>query len=54
MLILRYEPVDMFKPLRAFTGVYVDMFDFAMDPVLSAMDQVLDDAKLLLLAWNDW
>jgi len=54
MLILRYEPVDMFKPLRAFTGVYVDISDFAMDSVLSAMDQVLDDAKLLLLAWNDW
>ena len=54
MLILRYEPVDMFEPLRAFTGFSLDISDFAMDPVLSAMDQILDDAKLLLLVWNDW
>lgn len=54
MLRLRYTPVGMFKPLQAFPEVYVDMTDFEMDPILSAMDKVLDDEKLLLLAWNDY
>lgn len=54
MLRARYKPVDMFKPLQMFPEVYVDMADFNMDPILSAMDEVLDDEKLLLLAWNDY
>lgn len=54
MLILRYPAVDMFEPLRLFPNIYVDLADVAMDPLLSVMDQVLDDERLLLLAWNDW
>ncbi|MCP4539296.1 MAG: ISNCY family transposase, partial [Chloroflexi bacterium] len=54
MLRLRYEPVDMITPLQAFPEIYVDLSDFSMDPILSAMDKVLDDEKLLLLVWNDY
>ena len=54
MLILRYLAVDMFEPLRQFPDIYVDLSDFAMDPILSALDKVMDDERLLLLAWNDW
>ena len=54
MLILRYPRVDMFEPLRLFPDVYVDVSDFAMDPILSALDKVMDDERLQLLAWNDW
>jgi IS5 family transposase len=54
MLILRYAPVDMFEPLRLFPDVYVDISDFTMDPLLSALDKVMEDERLLLLAWNDW
>jgi IS5 family transposase len=54
MLILRYPRVDMFEPLQLFPDIYVDISDFAMDPILSALDKVMDDERLLLLAWNDW
>jgi hypothetical protein len=54
MLILRYPAVDMFEPLPQFPDIYVDYSDFAMDPILSALDKVMDDERLLLLAWNDW
>lgn len=54
MLRLRYLPVDMFKPLQAFPTIYVDVSDFTMDPLLSALDKVLDDEKIVLLAWNDY
>jgi IS5 family transposase len=54
MLTLRYSRVDLFEPLRLFPDIYVDISDFAMDPILSALDQVMDDERLLLLAWNDW
>jgi IS5 family transposase len=54
MLRLRYSAVDMFEPLGQFPDIYVDMSDVAMDPILSAMDKVMDDERLLLLAWNDW
>ncbi len=54
MLILRYLAVDMFEPLRQFPDIYVDYSDFAMDPILTALDKVMDDERLLLLAWNDW
>ena len=54
MLRLRYPPVDMFKPLQAFPTIYVAVSDFTMDPLLSALDEVLDDEKLVLLAWNDY
>lgn len=54
MLKLRYPAVDMFEPLRQFPDIYVDIADVAMDPVLSALDKVIDDERLLLLAWNDW
>ena len=54
MLILRYPRVDLFEPLLLFPDVYVDVSDFAMDPILSALDKVMDDERLLLLAWNDW
>jgi IS5 family transposase len=54
MLILRYPRVDLFEPLRLFPDIYVDVSDFAMDPILSALDNVMDDERLLLLAWNDW
>jgi len=54
MLILRYPRVDMFEPLRLFPNIYVDVSDFVMDPILSALDKVMDDERLLLLAWNDW
>jgi hypothetical protein len=54
MLILRYPRVDVFEPLQLFPDIYVDISDFAMDPILSAPDKVMDDERLLLLAWNDW
>ena len=54
MLIMRYPRVDMFEPLQVFPEVYVDVSDFAMDPILSALDKVMEDERLLLLAWNDW
>lgn len=54
MLILRYPAVDMFAPLHQFPGIYVDISDFAMDPLLSALDKIMDDERLLLLAWHDW
>jgi IS5 family transposase len=54
MLIMAYPPVDMFKPLRVFPDIYVDMADLALDPLLAAMDQVLDDEKLVLIVWNDY
>lgn len=54
MLILSYLAVDMFEPLCQFPDIYVDFSDFAMDPILSALDKVMDDERLLLLAWNDW
>jgi IS5 family transposase len=54
MLILRYPAVDLFAPLQQFPDIYVDLSDFTMDPLLAAMDQVMDDERLLLLAWNDW
>jgi IS5 family transposase len=54
MLIMAYPRVDMFEPLRAFPGLYVDMADLAMDPLLAALDQVLDDEKLVLIVWNDY
>ena len=54
MLRLRYPGVDVFEPLQQFPGIYVDISDFTMDPILVAMDQVMDDERLLLLAWNDW
>ena len=54
MLVLRYPQVDLFEPLRLFPDTYVDISDFAMDPILSALDKVMDDERLLLLAWNDW
>jgi len=54
MLILRYPPVDLFEPLQLFPDIYVNISDFAMDPILSALDKVMDDERLLLLAWNDW
>jgi len=54
MLILRYPAVDMFEPLRQFPDIYVDFSDFAMDPILSMLDKVMADERLLLLAWNDW
>jgi IS5 family transposase len=54
MLILRYRRVDLFEPLRLFPNIYVDVCDFGMDPILSALDQVMDDERLLLLVWNDW
>ncbi|MBM3136219.1 MAG: ISNCY family transposase [Chloroflexi bacterium] len=54
MLILCYPRVDVFEPLQQFPDIYVDISDFAMDPILSALDKVMDDERLLLLAWNDW
>ncbi|MBU0494240.1 MAG: ISNCY family transposase [Chloroflexi bacterium] len=54
MLRLRYSPVNLFEPLQAFPDIYVDLADLAMDPLLSALDQVMDDEKLVLLAWNDY
>jgi IS5 family transposase len=51
---MRYAPVDLFKPLQAFPNVYVDVADFAMDPILYALDKVMDDEKIVLLAWNDY
>jgi IS5 family transposase len=54
MLILRYAAVDMFEPLQLFPDIYVDLSDFSMDPLLSALDKVMDDERLVLLAWNDW
>lgn len=50
MLILCYPRVDMFEPLQQFPDIYVDISDFAMDPILSALDKVMDDERLLLLA----
>jgi IS5 family transposase len=54
MLTLRYPRVDLFEPLRLFPNIYVDISNFAMDPILSVLDRVMDDEQLLLLAWNDW
>ncbi len=54
MLIMAYPRVDMFEPLRAFPGIYVDMADLTLDPLLAAMDKVLDDEKLVLIVWNDY
>jgi IS5 family transposase len=54
MLTLRYSRVDLFEPLRLFPNIYVDIADFAMDPILCVLDRVMDDERLLLLVWNDW
>ena len=40
MLIMAYPRVDMFKPLRAFPDIYVNMADLVMDLLLAAIDQV--------------
>lgn len=53
MLILRYAPVDLFQLVHRLPDL-ADSSDLAMDPLLSALDQVLDDDRLVLLAWNDW
>lgn len=53
MLILRYEPVDLFKAVHTLPELK-DCTDLTMDPLLSALDQVLDDDQLVLLAWNDF
>ncbi|MBU0490541.1 MAG: ISNCY family transposase [Chloroflexi bacterium] len=54
MLRLRYSPVDLFEPLQAFPDIYVDIADLAMDPILAALDKIMDDEQLVLLAWNDY
>jgi IS5 family transposase len=54
MLIARYKPVDMFESLHLVPECPADIRALMMDPLLSALDQVLDDAKLQLLVWNDW
>jgi hypothetical protein len=54
MLILRYPAVDMFEPLQQFPDIYIGLADITMDPLLAALDKVMDDEQLLLLAWNDW
>ncbi len=54
MLRLRYPAVDMFAPLPQFPDIYSDLSDFSMDPLLAALDKIMDDEQLLLLAWNDW
>jgi hypothetical protein len=45
MLILRYAAVDMFEPLQLFPDIYVDLSDFTMDPLLAALDKVMDDER---------
>jgi hypothetical protein len=54
MLIMAYPRVDMFKPLRVFPDIYVNLADLTMDPLLVAIDQVLDDEKLVLIVWNSY
>ena len=54
MLIARYKPVDMFKSLHLLPECPADIRGLMMDPLLFVLDQVLDDAKLRLLVWNDW
>jgi IS5 family transposase len=54
MLIARYKPVDMFESLHLLPECPADIRALMMDPLLSGLDQVLDDAKLQLLVWNDW
>lgn len=54
MLIMAYPRVDMFEPLRVFPDVYINLTDLAMDPLLAAIDRVLDDEKLVLIVWNDY
>ena len=54
MLIMAYPRVDMFKPLHAFPDIYVTMADLVMDSLLAAIDQVLDDEKLILIVWNSY
>jgi IS5 family transposase len=54
MLIGRYPPVDLFESLPLLPDCPVEIRALMMDPLLSALDDVLDDAKLQLLAWNDW
>ena len=54
MLIARYEPVDMFESLHVLPECPADIRALMIDPLLSALDEVMDDAKLQLLVWNDW
>ena len=54
MLIARYEPVDMFESLHLLPECPADIRELMVDPLLSALDEVLDDAKLQVLVWNDW
>lgn len=43
----------MFELLSLFPEIYGDLADVAMDPLLAALDQAMDDEQLLSLAWND-
>jgi IS5 family transposase len=54
MLIARYKPIDMFESLHLLPECPADIRALMIDPLLSALDEVMDDAKLQLLAWNDW
>jgi len=53
MLILKYAPVDMLADLCAIPDLVIDRSEFS-DPLLSTLDRMMDDEKLVLLAWNDY
>jgi IS5 family transposase len=54
MLIMAYPRVDILKPLQGFPDIYIDLAGLAMDPLLAAIDRILDDERLLVIVWNDY